>query len=190
VVPVAGNEVTFKVAGGRLIGVGNGDPSCHESDKGDKRSAFNGLGMAIVQATKQAGDLLVEASSPGLTAASVTIRCQAVELRPAVAEVHREPPPSGPGIIGTWESQSGDEMGTATFVFEKHRDRLGGYVESDFGEQTIENVQIDQDRVSFTAGPVSFSGEMKGDQMTLTMKFAGAPSDQAGTPMVLSKVTK
>ncbi len=191
VVPVAGNEVTFKVAGGRLIGVGNGDPSCHESDKADKRSAFNGLCLAIVQAPKQAGDLVVDVSSAGLTPASVTIHCQATELRPAVAEVRREPPPSGPGIIGTWESQGGDEMGTATFVFERHRDMLGGYVESDFGEETIDNVRIDQDRVSFTAGPASFSGEMKGGQMTLTLKFAGASGDQAeGVPLVLTKVTK
>ena len=191
VVPVADNEVTFKVSGGRLIGVGNGDPSCHESDKGDKRSAFNGLCMAIVQATRQPGDLVVDASSPGLTPASVTIHCQAAALRPAVAEVHREPPPAGPGIIGTWESQGGDEMGTATFVFENRHDRVGGYVESDFGEETITDVEVEQDRVSFTAGPARFSGEMKGDQMTLTMKLAGATGDQAaGTPMVLTKVTK
>jgi beta-galactosidase len=33
VVPVAGNKVHFAVAGaGRIIGVGNGDPSCHEPD--------------------------------------------------------------------------------------------------------------------------------------------------------------
>jgi beta-galactosidase len=34
VVPVAGNNVKFELAGpGRIIGVGNGDPSCHEPDK-------------------------------------------------------------------------------------------------------------------------------------------------------------
>jgi len=34
VMPVAGNEVSFELEGpGRIIGVGNGDPSCHEPDK-------------------------------------------------------------------------------------------------------------------------------------------------------------
>jgi beta-galactosidase len=32
-VPTAGNLVNFEVAGGRIIGVGNGDPGCHEPDK-------------------------------------------------------------------------------------------------------------------------------------------------------------
>jgi beta-galactosidase len=34
VVPVAGNDVSFELEGpGRILGVGNGDPSCHEPDK-------------------------------------------------------------------------------------------------------------------------------------------------------------
>jgi beta-galactosidase len=85
-VPVADNAVTFKISGnGRLIGVGNGDPSSHESDQGPRRAAFNGLCLAIVQATKQAGELVVEASSPGLTSARETIMCRAARPRPAVA---------------------------------------------------------------------------------------------------------
>ena len=43
VVPITDNEVTFRVSGeGRLIGVGNGDPTDHESDKGTSRKAFCG----------------------------------------------------------------------------------------------------------------------------------------------------
>jgi beta-galactosidase len=84
-VPVADNEITFRITGnGRLIGVGNGDPSSHESDKADKRRAFNGLCMAIVQASKQPGDLVVEASSPGLQGASVTIGCRAAKARASI----------------------------------------------------------------------------------------------------------
>ncbi len=83
--PVASNEVNFKVSGpGRLIGVGNGDPSCHEPDKGDKRSAFNGLCVAMVQSLKQSGEIGVEAASPGLEAASVTLQAEPANLRPAV----------------------------------------------------------------------------------------------------------
>jgi beta-galactosidase len=86
IVPTASNEVTFQIGGkGRLIGVGNGDPSCHEPDKAGKRSAFNGLAMAIVQATKESGEIQVTASSPGIASATATITAAAVTLRPSVA---------------------------------------------------------------------------------------------------------
>ena len=73
VVPTADDEVTFTISGtGRLIGVGNGDPSSHEADRvapGSTapwtRTAFNGLCMAIVQATKDAGTVTVTATAPG-----------------------------------------------------------------------------------------------------------------------------
>jgi beta-galactosidase len=85
IMPVASNEVTFEITGaGKLIGVGNGDPSCHESDKGNKRSAFNGLCMALVQANKQAGEICVAASASGLEGASLIINAEAAQLRPAV----------------------------------------------------------------------------------------------------------
>jgi beta-galactosidase len=32
-VPTAANLVQFEITGGRIIGVGNGDPSCHEADR-------------------------------------------------------------------------------------------------------------------------------------------------------------
>jgi beta-galactosidase len=90
-VPTAGNLISFKVSGeGALIGVGNGDPNCHESDKEPKRSLFNGLAQVIVQATKQAGEIHIEAvkegwEGPELTAAKLAITTKKVELRPAVA---------------------------------------------------------------------------------------------------------
>ncbi|HZT72659.1 MAG TPA: beta-galactosidase GalA [Terriglobales bacterium] len=71
-------------ATGRIIGVGNGDPSSHEADKGNVRRAFNGLCMAIVQATKQPGDVQLIAVSPGLEPAAVTITCAPASPRPAV----------------------------------------------------------------------------------------------------------
>ena len=84
-VPVADNQLTFKVSGsGRLLGLGNGDPSSHEMDTSDSRRAFNGLCMAIVQSSKSAGEIHVEASSPGLGASSVTLSAASANLRPAV----------------------------------------------------------------------------------------------------------
>ncbi len=79
VVPTANNEVRFQITGpGRLIGVGNGDPSCHERDKpealtGGTRSAFNGLCMALVQSFPTPGTIYVAASSNGLRSCTVAI---------------------------------------------------------------------------------------------------------------------
>ena len=85
VVPDAGNSVQFHVEGsGKLIGVGNGDPSCHEPDQAAQRSAFNGYCMAIVQAAQQTGVLSVTASSVGLKSADTTIACAATTPRPAM----------------------------------------------------------------------------------------------------------
>ncbi len=55
-VPMTDNGVKFRVSGaGKLIGVGNGDPTDHESDKGTVRKAFCGYCMALVQSAKTAG---------------------------------------------------------------------------------------------------------------------------------------
>jgi beta-galactosidase len=90
-VPIADNHIGFKVTGnGALIGVGNGDPNCQESDKAAKRSLFNGLAQVIVQSTKEPGEIQVEAhkegwEGPTLTPATITIKTKQVALRPAVA---------------------------------------------------------------------------------------------------------
>jgi len=85
VVPTAMNEVTFSVTGpGKIIGVGNGDPSSHEPDRASKRNAFNGLCMALVQATKDAGEIRVEATAPGLASGTATIVTMATPARPAL----------------------------------------------------------------------------------------------------------
>jgi beta-galactosidase len=84
-VPVADDEIAFRVSGsGKLIGLGNGDPSSHEPDKGDARRAFNGLCVALVQATKTAGEIQVEATAPGLAGGTVTVVCDPGTARPAV----------------------------------------------------------------------------------------------------------
>jgi beta-galactosidase len=89
-VPTADNMISFKVTGeGALIGVGNGDPNCQESDKEPKRSLFNGLAQLIVQANKIPGTITVEAYTedwppPKLPATHVTITTKKVELRSAV----------------------------------------------------------------------------------------------------------
>jgi beta-galactosidase len=84
VVPVADNAITFSVTGtGKLIGVGNGNPSSHEDDKGTTRLAFNGLCCAIVQATREAGEIRVEASAAGLQPSTTIITGDPAVARPA-----------------------------------------------------------------------------------------------------------
>ena len=85
VVPTAADEVTFTASGpGRVIGVGNGDPSSHEADRASKRLAFNGLCMALVQGQKTPGEIRVEASAPGLASATAIISTTATTPRPTL----------------------------------------------------------------------------------------------------------
>jgi beta-galactosidase len=100
-VPTAQNAIAFNVTGaGELIGVGNGDPNCQESDKEPKRSLFNGLAQVIVQSTIRPGEIHIEAAKDGwegpeLTGAKLVITTKAVTLRPAVPVI------GGRGRVGT-----------------------------------------------------------------------------------------
>ena len=88
--PTADNLIGFTVAGeGKLIGVGNGDPNCQQSDKEPKRSLFNGLAQVIVQSTGRPGEIRIEAAKEGwdgpeLTPAKVSVVAKRIETRPAV----------------------------------------------------------------------------------------------------------
>jgi len=80
VVPIADNEVAFSVEGpGKIIGVGNGDPSSHEADEGTRRRAFNGYCLAIIQAGRESGMISLKATSPGLLSATANIEARSPE---------------------------------------------------------------------------------------------------------------
>jgi beta-galactosidase len=89
-VPTANLLIGFKVSGeGVLMGVGNGDPNCLESDKEPRRSLFNGLAQVIVQSTKTAGEIHIAAAregsdGPEMTPAKLIIRTKEVTPRAAV----------------------------------------------------------------------------------------------------------
>ena len=95
-VPIANNKIAFHVSGaGKLIGVGNGNPNCQESDKEPRRSLFNGLGQVIVQSTKRPGEIHVEAvkdgwDGPELTPSKLSIVTRQIEVRPSVPVPHSE----------------------------------------------------------------------------------------------------
>jgi beta-galactosidase len=74
VVPTADNELFFTIQGaGRILGVDNGRPDSHESYKGNKRKAFNGMALVILQSDRRAGNITLTASSPSLASAQVTV---------------------------------------------------------------------------------------------------------------------
>ena len=94
IVPTAGDEVTFSLTGpGRVIGVGNGDPSSHEADRASVRHAFNGLCMALVQSTKSPGGIAVNASAPGLARATATVTAAPAAARPVLSDPESDPSP-------------------------------------------------------------------------------------------------
>ena len=74
IVPAASNDVTFEIQGeGKIIGVDNGRPDSHESFHADRRKAFNGLCLAIVQAKLKPGKIQLTARADGLKEASIEI---------------------------------------------------------------------------------------------------------------------
>lgn len=77
-VPTADNEVLFDLHGeGKLIGMDNGDPSCHVPYTSNRRKAFGGMCLAIVQSTRNPGTIQVSASSPSLKLANARVLVKA-----------------------------------------------------------------------------------------------------------------
>ncbi|MGC4053521.1 MAG: hypothetical protein QM757_29830 [Paludibaculum sp.] len=193
ILPVTENPVSFHVKGpGAVSGTGNGDPTNHEPDPGSTRKAFAGLCMAIVQSSKSPGEILVEATSPGLASASVVITSSAVTLRPQVP-VWQPEVPSGTGISGLWRpaaavaaSTGGDPMALAganadmVFTFRQEGNVLAGAVDSaaagGFGGGPtggpIQDGVVSDSKISFRAGATTYTGTIVGDRIELARSTA------------------
>jgi beta-galactosidase len=207
-VPIADNEVTFRVSGsGKLIGTGNGDPTDHASDKGNSRKAFSGYCMGVVQSAQKAGDVVVEATSPGLSPSRVTILAKSVKLRPQVAVWEREVP-KGAGVTGLWRPVPpppgpGSELiamflgANGVFTFQQDGGKLTGSVEGSGGffggddvPAPITDGRIDGDHVSFKAGINTFEGRINGAHVELQRSvhlpwsFPPAPKEDPGRPAI------
>ena len=71
----ANNRVHVQVSGtGRLIGLDNGDSTDYDPYKGQSRRLFSGKLLAIIAATLDPGEVLIEASSVGLEGASLQLQ--------------------------------------------------------------------------------------------------------------------
>jgi beta-galactosidase len=185
VLPITDNVVKFYVAGaGKLIGVGNGDPTDHESDRGALRKAFSGYCMALVQSANAPGTLTVKAESPGLTPAIVTIAANEVKLRPQITPWKREVP-AGPGITGLWRPVAGSSAatglmalfigdGATIFTLRQEGSTLAGSVEGGGGffgggdaGIPVTDGKVEGRNVYFKAGNNTYSGTLEGDQIEL-----------------------
>lgn len=73
-VPDASNLVNFEVSGnGVIVGVDNGNAASVERYKDNKREAFNGKALVIVQSTKNAGSFTLTATSNGLSTDTINV---------------------------------------------------------------------------------------------------------------------
>ena len=88
IIPDASNDITFEISGeGSLVGLDNGNPIDHTSYKANHRRVFSGKALAIVQTSENEGKITINASSDGLTSASLTLNSEKVEHDNSEGEV-------------------------------------------------------------------------------------------------------
>ena len=89
-IPIASDDVRFAVDGGRILGLGNGDPNSHEPNVpvGDaRRRLFNGLAQVIVQADGRGSYLTLSAHADGVRSAVARISIHRVPNAPVVPAI-------------------------------------------------------------------------------------------------------
>lgn len=91
-VPTANLPVDFTISGGRIIGLGNGNPNDHASEKGSKRALFNGLAQVIVEGDASGRRLTLEAHTAGLRPARLALARAPRAPRPQMPPVPAEMP--------------------------------------------------------------------------------------------------
>jgi beta-galactosidase len=77
VVPDSENAISVQIAGGgRLIGLGNGNPADHTPDRAGQKNVFHGRCVMIVQAGTQPADIHITVTSDGLKSARATVKAR------------------------------------------------------------------------------------------------------------------
>ena len=177
-VPVTDNEIAFSVTGsGKLIGTGNGDPTDQAPDKGSSRKAFSGLCMGLVQSTKSAGGIVIEATSRGLQPAKLKINTKSVTLRPQVAVWERRIPQGG-GATGLWRPDH--DSNAEIVVLSQDGGKLSGSAEGFGGSWAggndspapVEDGSVEGNKLRFRIAGITYSGMLDGDRMELVRSVA------------------
>jgi beta-galactosidase len=118
-VPEADNPVHVSVTGaGTFAGADNGKEDDAEGYKSTTHDAFNGLMLAIVQATTRSGPIHVAVTSPGLKGAEITLNRGPAERRlprsPAAPAPASAAPTADASFTGGVFSGFGSDFGVST----------------------------------------------------------------------------
>ena len=180
-VPTANLPVRFELTGpGAIIGLGNGDPTCHEPEEGDRRSLFNGLAQVIIQSEPQSsGRITLRATADGLADAEVVIDVTAVSPRPEV------PPVRPTFIVSNWRMSplterppSPEWRATSAEMLVGSTIQPGRLQESTDGRFTVYHAQFKpRAAVRKDGGQLVFSDLVGKAQVWIDGKLAGEKND-------------
>ena len=90
-IPDACNALKITMSGGKILGTGNGNPNCHESFVGNKRSLFAGKAMIIVAANDNAENVLIKVKADNIKQCRVTIpieKSTEIPFVPTINEIY------------------------------------------------------------------------------------------------------
>ena len=95
--PLANHMVQFRIEGGEIIGLGNGDSNSIEPEKGDRRSLFHGLAQVIVRSNAGGtGELKLTTSTDGLQSGRREPRPHPRRRAPPAGHRHQ---PAGAAVV-------------------------------------------------------------------------------------------
>jgi hypothetical protein len=102
-------------------------------------------------------------------------------------------------VTGSWKASMDTPNGSMdmTFVLKADGNVVTGAVQSQMGEMKIDDGKLDGDKISFSISPgdfgkLTYTGTIKGDEMTLTMGFPGGGpgGDMPAMPPLVAKRAK
>ena len=100
-------------------------------------------------------------------------------------------------VTGNWKASLDTPNGAMafTYVLKSDGNAVTGVIQSEMGDMKIDEGKLDGDNISFSVtvenmGKMTYKGTVKGDEMTLTMSFPGAPADMPAMPPITAKRVK
>jgi beta-galactosidase len=111
-VPTADLDIVLTIENGRIIGLGNGNPTSLAPSKGNRVKLFNGRAQVIIQSERDStGQLILKASAEGVSPATVSVVIlqgqQTPQSLPPVARISLQDWRQSPVTVGRPENVSG-----------------------------------------------------------------------------------